>query len=124
MSLPATFNFPFTSHLVTSLSLVRPGPIALRAPPQSSLALWPFAPSPWRTCKIPPLGVPRDPTRGHVAERALSCRNVDILVIGAGPTGLGAAKRLHHIVRTPLSPHAIISWRRLLTPDVRMGRLG
>jgi ribulose 1,5-bisphosphate synthetase/thiazole synthase len=25
--------------------------------------------------------------------------NVDVLVIGAGPTGLGAAKRLHQIVR-------------------------
>ena len=24
--------------------------------------------------------------------------NVDVLVIGAGPTGLGAAKRLHQIV--------------------------
>lgn len=26
--------------------------------------------------------------------------NVDVLVIGAGPTGLGAAKRLNHIVST------------------------
>lgn len=27
--------------------------------------------------------------------------NVDVLVIGAGPTGLGAAKRLQHLVRKP-----------------------
>jgi cation diffusion facilitator CzcD-associated flavoprotein CzcO len=26
------------------------------------------------------------------------CSNVDVLVIGAGPTGLGAAKRLQHLV--------------------------
>lgn len=30
------------------------------------------------------------------------CSNVDVLVIGAGPTGLGAAKRLNHIVGSPL----------------------
>jgi cation diffusion facilitator CzcD-associated flavoprotein CzcO len=29
-------------------------------------------------------------------------RSVDVLVIGAGPTGLGAAKRLNHIVRVSL----------------------
>ena len=29
--------------------------------------------------------------------------NVDVLVIGAGPTGLGAAKRLNQIVRSPLT---------------------
>lgn len=28
------------------------------------------------------------------------CSSVDVLVIGAGPTGLGAAKRLHQIVRS------------------------
>ncbi len=32
------------------------------------------------------------------------CSNVDVLVIGAGPTGLGAAKRLSHIVRGS-APH-------------------
>lgn len=26
------------------------------------------------------------------------CSNIDVLVIGMGPTGLGAAKRLNHIV--------------------------
>jgi NADH dehydrogenase FAD-containing subunit len=30
---------------------------------------------------------------------------VDVLVIGAGPTGLGAAKRLNQIVRRPFREH-------------------
>ena len=29
----------------------------------------------------------------------MDCRDVDILIIGAGPAGLGAAKRLNQIVR-------------------------
>jgi cation diffusion facilitator CzcD-associated flavoprotein CzcO len=29
----------------------------------------------------------------------MACRDVDVLIIGAGPTGLGAAKRLNQIVR-------------------------
>ena len=29
----------------------------------------------------------------------VDCREVDVLVIGAGPTGLGAAKRLNQLVR-------------------------
>lgn len=32
-------------------------------------------------------------------------RNVDVLVIGAGPTGLGAAKRLQQTVLCPLSTY-------------------
>jgi predicted flavoprotein YhiN len=34
---------------------------------------------------------------------------VDVLVIGAGPTGLGAAKRLDHIVSSPLSALALLA---------------
>lgn len=30
----------------------------------------------------------------------MECSSVDVLVIGAGPTGLGAAKRLHQLVLT------------------------
>jgi ribulose 1,5-bisphosphate synthetase/thiazole synthase len=35
----------------------------------------------------------------HLTRHADS--NVDVLVIGAGPTGLGAAKRLQHLVNLP-----------------------
>jgi hypothetical protein len=33
-------------------------------------------------------------------------RQVDILVIGAGPTGLGAAKRLNQVVSLPYTANA------------------
>lgn len=39
-------------------------------------------------------------TMVRITDRSIS--NVDVLVIGAGPTGLGAAKRLNHIVGTQL----------------------
>ena len=37
--------------------------------------------------------------------------NVDILVIGAGPTGLGAAKRLNQLVRSS-PPHQLLELLR------------
>ena len=33
------------------------------------------------------------------SDKADNRSSVDVLVIGAGPTGLGAAKRLHQLVR-------------------------
>ena len=44
------------------------------------------------------------------------CSNVDILVIGSGPTGLGAAKRLKQIVGAP-AVHSIKTY--LLIQDCR-----
>ncbi|MBE3049149.1 hypothetical protein IMZ48_42955 [Candidatus Bathyarchaeota archaeon] len=45
------------------------------------------------------LSIPQ-PTTPLLSWTALTiCRNVDVLVIGAGPTGLGAAKRLNQMVR-------------------------
>lgn len=35
--------------------------------------------------------------------------SVDVLVIGAGPTGLGAAKRLNQLVSAPLPPPPSLS---------------
>jgi hypothetical protein len=46
-----------------------------------------------------------------------NCSEVDVLVIGAGPTGLGAAKRLNQIVRLPSASPPIL--QRILT-TVRM----
>ena len=41
-------------------------------------------------------------TRSLVRNPANEDSSVDVLVIGAGPTGLGAGKRLHQLVRPPL----------------------
>lgn len=54
------------------------------------------------------------PTRDHDSATTLQSsipltlyyRQVDILVIGAGPTGLGAAKRLNQVVRFPYTANA------------------
>jgi NADH dehydrogenase FAD-containing subunit len=48
---------------------------------------------------------------------------VDVLVIGAGPTGLGAAKRLNHLVRQSLPVTLSIECFADLE-DARMGLLG
>jgi NADH dehydrogenase FAD-containing subunit len=44
------------------------------------------------------------PARPSLAARIVLTggSSVDVLVIGAGPTGLGAAKRLNQIVRPPI----------------------
>jgi NADH dehydrogenase FAD-containing subunit len=44
------------------------------------------------------------PHRPATPPRLTLRSSVDVLVIGAGPTGLGAAKRLHQIVRSVTSP--------------------
>lgn len=36
--------------------------------------------------------------RSHDVNSEFECSYVDVLIIGAGPTGLGAAKRLHQLV--------------------------
>ena len=54
-----------------------------------------------------------------LADRNLS--EVDVLVIGAGPTGLGAAKRLNQLVS---SPHLHISHPRTRLTNLRMAPHG
>ncbi len=77
--------------------------------------------SPWRICKFFPEQVL---VHGEAWVRPGSLTrivnsNVDILVIGAGPTGLGAAKRLDHIVRpSPLTaPCPLFLFGRALLAD-------
>jgi NADH dehydrogenase FAD-containing subunit len=52
-----------------------------------------MAPADMYVC--PPINLPKQVVRFADIYRS----NVDVLVIGAGPTGLGAAKRLNQIVR-------------------------
>lgn len=94
--------------LDSSASARSPAYTFLRSFPRSSLA----TPPPWPTCELPRhLSCPRSTAnvggrkkKTHqvlpmaFADRVPLFRNVDVLVIGMGPTGLGAAKRLNHIV--------------------------
>lgn len=52
----------------------------------------------------------------------MASEQVDVLVIGMGPTGLGAAKRLHHLVWFT-DPHPGPAQRRRLigSANIRVG---